>query len=209
MFKRIEAIKNKGYVPTHVFDIGAHHGMWTNAMRHIYPDADYYMFEAIDYGELAKFKRIPKTHVFAGTLLNDKIEEVDWYEERNTGDSFFKELSIHFKDTKPIKRMTTTLDVLDVAKDAKNIFMKIDCQGAEIPILKGASTLLSRTDFILAEIPLYGQYNEGVPTFLEHIQFMESIGFIPFDICEQHYVNGYTMQVDMIFINKNRQDKKI
>ena len=31
------------------------------------------------------------TNFVKNVLLNDKIEEVDWYEERNTGDSFFKE----------------------------------------------------------------------------------------------------------------------
>ena len=47
-----------------------------------------------------------------------------------------------------------------------NIFIKIDSQGSEIPILRGAKTILDKTDFILLEIPFFGQYNEGVPTFL-------------------------------------------
>ena len=84
-----------------------------------------------------------------------------------------------------------------------NIFIKIDCQGAELPILKGATSILNKTDFILLEIPLFGQYNEGVPTFLEHITFMNSINFIPYDIVDNHYINNYNMQIDMLFINKN------
>ena len=34
-------------------------------------------------------------------------------------------------------------------------------------------------------MPLFGQYNEGVPNFLEHIKFMDSIGFITFDIVDK------------------------
>ena len=83
-----------------------------------------------------------------------------------------------------------------------NIFIKIDCQGAEIAILKGAADVLAKTDFILLEIPLFGQYNAGVSTFLEHIQYMDSIGFQPYDIVENHYINNFNMQVDMLFINK-------
>ena len=58
-------------------------------------------------------------------------------------------------------------------------------------------------------MPLFGQYNEGVPNFLEHIQFMDNIGFIPFDIIDNHYINDFNMQVDMLFINKNHNMNKI
>ncbi len=83
--------------------------------------------------------------------------------------------------------------------------IKIDCQGAEIPILKGSVSILERTDFIILEIPLFGQYNEGVPNFLEHIQFMDSIGFIPYDIIDNHYIHGFNIQIDMLFINKKHE----
>jgi len=59
------------------------------------------------------------------------------------------------------------------------------------------------------EIPLFGQYNEGVPNFLEHIAFMDSIGFTSYDILENHYINNFNMQVDMLFINKNHNFNKI
>ena len=40
---------------------------------------------------------------------------------------------------------------------------------------------------------MFGRYNEGVPTFSEHVNFMESIGFVPYDFLDNHY---------MLFINK-------
>ena len=52
------------------------------------------------------------------------------------------------------------------------------------------------------ELPLFGQYNENVPSFIEHIQYMDSIGFIPYDIVDNHYINNFNMQIDMLFINK-------
>ena len=54
-------------------------------------------------------------------------------------------------------------------------------------------------------MPLFGQYNEGVPNFLEHIKFMDSIGFITFDIVDKQYINGFNMQIDMLFISKNHK----
>ena len=211
MFKNIEKLKLLGYVPDCILDIGAHHGNWTKSMKYIYPNSKYFLFEGVHYDELEIYNKTDNCQVFF-ELLNDKIEEVDWYEEKNTGDSFFREKSKHFKNTKPIKRKTTTLDEIVsnniILQKQSNIFIKIDCQGAEIPILKGSKTILSKTNFILLEIPLFGQYNENVPSFLEHIQFMQDIGFVPFDILENHHINNFNMQIDMVFINKSHMFNK-
>lgn len=208
MFEHLKKLKAMGYTPDDVIDIGAHHGNWTINMMSIYPNANYYLFEGISYEQLNKFKNTSNVSVM-NVLLNDKIEEVDWYEEQNTGDSFFKERSKYFLNTIPTKRRTIDLDTIinseNILKDSKNIFIKIDCQGAEIPILKGSNQILNRTDFIVIEMPFFGQYNEGVPSFVEHVQFMDSINFIPFDVIDKHYFNGFNMQIDMLFINKNHK----
>lgn len=200
MFTKIHILKEKGYTPDTILDIGAYHGHWTDEMKQIYPDSTYHLFEAIDYPELTRFANVH--HL----LLSDKIEQVKWYEMKNTGDSMFKEKSYHFNNCEGVVRDTVDLNTVIsqeyMLKDAKHIFIKIDCQGAEIPILKGATFLLEKTDFIVLEVPLFGQYNEGVPTFLEHVEFMNSIGFVTYDILEAHYIHNFNMQVDMLFINK-------
>lgn len=147
--------------------------------------------------------------VYKNTILNYKIEEVDWYEKKIQEILFFKEKSKHFIDIIPIKRTTIDLDTIvinnNILRCENNIFIKIDSQGAEIPILKGTSLILGKTDFILLEIPLFGQYNENVLNFLEHIKFMDSIDFIPYDIIENHYKNGFNIQIDILFINKSHK----
>ena len=212
MFDKLIYLKNKGYYPDTILDIGAHHGNWTNSMKSIYNDAKYYLFEGIDYNELNQFSNNNDIKVY-NVLLNDKIEVVDWYEMKNTGDSIFKEKSYHFKNCQPIKRETINLNTHilqnNILQESKNILIKIDCQGAEISILKGSTSILEKTDFIVLEIPLFGQYNEGVPNFLEHISFMDSIGFVTYDIVDSHYINGFNMQVDILFINKNHKFNNI
>jgi FkbM family methyltransferase len=208
MFDRIKILKEKGYFPDAILDIGAHHGNWTNSMKQIYNDSKYYLFEGIDYSELNQFKNDNNMKVY-NILLNDKIEEVKWYQMKNTGDSIFKEKSHHFNNCEPIKRETIDLNTHilqnNILQDSKNILIKIDCQGAEIPILKGATSILEKTDFVILEIPLFGQYNEGVPDFLEHIAFMNTLGFVTYDIVDNHYINNFNMQVDVLFINKNHK----
>ena len=208
MFEKLHILKQKGYYPDTILDIGAHHGNWTHVMKQIYGDSKYYLFEAIDYLELTRYNGDDNVKVF-NVLLNDKKEDVNWYQMKNTGDSIFREKTFHFKNCEIIKRDTVDVNSFvmqnGILQQAKNILIKIDCQGAEIPILKGATSILERTDFIILEIPLFGQYNEGVPTFLEHIKYMDSIGFVVYDIIDNHYINMFNMQVDVLFINKNHE----
>lgn len=206
MFDKIYLLREKGYYPDTILDIGAYHGTWTRHMKTLY-NSKYYLFEAIDYVEL-KHVTSDTVKVF-NVVLNDKIEEVDWYQMKNSGDSFFKENTYHFDNSPVMKRETIDLNSFilqqGILGDSKNILIKIDCQGAEIPILKGASSILNKTDFIILEMPLFGQYNQGVPTFLKHIEFMDSIGFVTYDVLESHYINNFNMQVDVLFINKNHK----
>ena len=65
--------------------------------------------------------------------------------------------------------------------------------------------------YIILEMPFFGQYNEGVPNFLEHITitFMNTIGFVVYDIIDTRYFNNFNMQVDILFINKNHKFNRI
>ena len=204
MFDKLFILKQKGYIPDTILDIGAHHGNWTITMKQIYNDSKYYLFEAIDYPELNRFQYDNIIKVF-NVVLNDKIDQVNWYQMKNTGDSIFKEKTNHFSNCEILKRDTIDILQKDILQESKHILIKIDCQGAEIPILKGATSILEKTDFIILELPLFGQYNEGVPNFLEHITFMDTIGFTTYDIIDNHYINQFNMQVDVLFINKNHK----
>lgn len=205
MFNKLKKLKENGYCPDIVLDIGAHVGSWTKDCQKIFKPCTYYQFEAIDYNELKQFGK----NAFI-VLLNDENKDVDWYEMKNTGDSMFKELNKVYNNCLPVKRQSYKLDHIVeqnslIPSSTQSILIKIDCQGAEIPILKGASEVIKKTDFIILEIPFFGQYNTNVPNFLEHIQFMDDIGFIVYDIMEEHNVNNFNMQVDILFIKKDHQ----
>lgn len=158
-------------------------------MKEIYNNSKYYLFEANDYN----------VKVYNNIILNNKIEDIDWYCIKGINDYMFKEKTKHYNNCQILKKETIDLNT-QILKN--NILIKIDCQCTEISILE-------KTDFIILEIPLFGQYNEGVSTFLEHIQFMNSIEFVTYDIIENHYINNFNMQVDIIFINKNHEFNKI
>lgn len=98
---------------------------------------------------------------------------------KTTGDSTFKEQTHHFNNCEIVQRETIDLNGVllqnNLLHELNNILIKIHCQGAEIPILKGSTSILEKTNFIILEMPFFEQYNEGVPNFLEHITFMNTI----------------------------------
>jgi FkbM family methyltransferase len=209
MFKKLYKLQMLNYTPDIIFDIGAHKGEWTRDSLCVYPSSKYYLYEPTEYDELKKYKSFSNINIF-NVLLYEKDEKVQWYENKSTGDSIFKEISKHYKDINPYMREAITLNTHiinnNINYNNKKILLKLDTQGAEISILKGISdNMLQYVDFIIMEMPFFGQYNNNVPNFLEHIQYMDSIGFIPFEICEEHIVGKYTMQIDMLFINKNNK----
>jgi len=107
----------------------------------------------------------------------------------------------------PITRACITLDTLFNNNEIFEI-IKLDVQGAELKVLDGGKNLIKNTNFIILEIPFFGQYNEGVSTFLEHISKLDELGFIPYDITEQHRSgpnNILLFQIDICFINKGHK----
>lgn len=206
MFEKLLHLKERQYYPKIIFDIGAHKGNWTVEMLKIFKSSKYFLFEAINYEELNKFENYNNISIHKNIILNDTKKEVDWYELKNTGDTMFKENTGFFKDVKSVKKSSIDLDSYlkenNIIIDS-NLFIKIDCQGAEIPIIKGSKELIDKTDFFLLEIPFFGKYNKNVGTFKDHISYMKSIGFIPFDIIDTHLCFNYIVQVDVLFININ------
>jgi hypothetical protein len=47
MFNRLSVLKEKGYYPDTILDIGAYHGNWTKSMSAIYGDSKYFLFEML------------------------------------------------------------------------------------------------------------------------------------------------------------------
>ena len=56
--------------------------------------------------------------------------------------------------------------------------IKIDTQGSELDIVRGASDFIDKVYFLYPECPLT-KYNEGSPSFEEYIDFLKSNGFVP------------------------------
>ena len=86
---------------------------------------------------------------------------------------------------------------------ARNIWLKVDTQGYEWPVVLGAETTLQRTAVLEMELsftPLY----EGQRLFSELVAELEQRGFVPSSMHEVFVdpANGRLLQVDGLFVRE-------
>lgn len=185
------------FSPGGIIDIGANVGDWARQASELF-DCPIHMIEAQPQLEGSlRATGFPYTI----TLLGHEYRASVPFHLTGTGSSVMKELTGFDEGTigLPMQR----LDDLGIDLPSP-LLMKLDVQGFELEVLKGAPKTLERTEVILSEVSLL-PYNEGAPLMHEVIAFLAERDFLPFDICGGwRRSSDCTMaQTDMIFVRRN------
>ena len=170
-----EYLKTMQIEPKVVYDIGACVQHWTRKAKEVWPKAKYYLIDAAKSVE-----PFLQTDDYAIAVLSDTDGKiVDFYEDSNNpaGNSYYKETTGAFTDKHKTKRMTITLNTLVEENNwLLPDLIKLDVQGAEVDVLKGADRIMINCKDIILEAQ-HANYNEGAPKFDEVKSYLESIGF--------------------------------
>jgi FkbM family methyltransferase len=196
-------LKREGFYPSYIIDIGAYHGEWTTMIKKIFPESNVLMIEAqeIKEGILKDISQTYSPKVFYEIrLLSSQNEQEVSFVEMETGSSVFEESSPYQREY--VNKKTITLDTL--LKKHPNFesadFLKIDVQGYELEVLKGAKQLLEKVELVLMEVSLI-PVNKGCPIMSEVVQFMADYDFRVLDFCSQiRRSDGFLWQTDLLFI---------
>lgn len=172
-----EYLKTMNVTPKVVYDIGACVLHWTRKAKEVWPAAQYFLFDANDQVE-----PIMKAsgHPYWIDLLTDVDgKELTFYKKSDNlgGNSYYKENTEHYSESDGIATVGWTLDgiVSDNQWPLPDL-IKIDVQGAEMDILRGATKCLTQCNDIILEAQ-HINYNAGAPRDTEVFKFMESIGY--------------------------------
>ena len=108
--------------------------------------------------------------------------------------------------------MVTIDDVVKIKEAALPDFLKLDVQGYELEVLKGAVNTLPRISAILAEINLI-DIHKGAPLLDEMVLFLNRKGFVTYDICgfSRRPLDQALWHADFVFIPREsalRADKR-
>lgn len=180
-----------------VFDVGANKGDWTHCvLEHTVP-AQIYAFEPLPMiaQEFTKNVTDERVQLLELALSNKKIDSYFFYYQYENGvlSSLYKRNRVEKLfglSADEICVKTTTLNEFCRDRAIERInFLKIDTEGSELDILKGASDLLKeqKIDYIQFE---YGQtYTDSRTTLKEIVRFLISFGYSIFKIHQNGIVH--------------------
>jgi FkbM family methyltransferase len=195
-------MRQLGFNPRTVIDVGAYVGDWTRTCRRIFPEARVLMIEP-------QASRVPALESVATDLRNVELRSillgatqqgrVPFYE----AESASSVLSESDKQRPPTTCLSmTTLDAVTTGTPfIEPDFIKLDVQGYEVEVLRGGEQTLQSVEAVLMEVNLLGVYDKA-PLFHETAEFMGKRGFHVYDICTflRRPYDGALWQVDVIFV---------
>lgn len=151
-----------GFRPQHIFDVGAYRGDFARSCLDVWPTAKMACFEALD-SKVMQLQQLaatqPEVEVFQMLLGAESSDRVPLH-EAETASSVLVE---HISNTFPVSyHPMRTVDqiVQDTFNGQSPDFLKLDVQGYELEVLKGAEKSLPGMQVILAEVSLTGYSSE-------------------------------------------------
>jgi len=196
-----ENLIKRGFHPDHIVDIGAFHGTWSVMARELWPQARITMLEAnADKQQgLSSVAEQIDADLQIAVLGPEDGQKVVFY-VMESGSSVLPENSPLERQEKSLE--TARLDTL--LREVSPDFIKIDVQGFEIEVLKGAEDILKGVQAVLIEVSLIAT-NQGAPLLSDVVAFMKTRGFEVCDVLELHRrpLDRATNQVDLFFTPKD------
>jgi len=185
-YQMISSLIKQGVNPKTVIDIGANVGQFAVASANLFKDVQIYAFEPVPETNHQLNKNIASLNnikSYAIALGNEEGEVVFNINSHSHSSSILPLAAAHseaFPDAKEVQKITvkvTTLDrVLADVEFRSPTLLKIDAQGYEGNILKGATETLKRVDIVILE-GSFKQMYEGEMLFSDILDLMTSQGF--------------------------------
>ena len=202
MTSALKSLREIGVPVSTVLDVGAQ--VETPQLQEVFPDKPHHLFEpneSLLCGLGANYREYE--HHVHHLALSDTTGQAWQVMTALTGDeATHSRMSPEFVDPtenegvvdcKPVQ--VTTLDSLAGKIGKPPFLLKVDVDGHEIPILRGARETLKDTNIVVIEAPL--------PNLLERAQFLVDAGFVLFDIVDPSYYCQTLAQVDLVFVRAN------
>jgi FkbM family methyltransferase len=195
-----------GFTPSLIVDIGAYKGEWSTMAREVFPAAEILMLEAQEerIPDLERAKKLLGGKIdYRISLLGAEHREgviFNKYPNAPTGNSVLRGWKAGNKFQ--VECTMRTVDaILSAAGKSKPDLMKLDVQGYELEVLKGARKSLEQVQAVLMEVSLIDMY-ENNPLLHDVTAFMKEQGFIAYDICGlmRRPLDMALAQVDIIFV---------
>ena len=194
-----------------VIDVGANCGQFARLIHRICPAAKVFSFEPLPAcrAELdATLATIPGSKSFP-IALGETTGSVEMRQSAFSPCSSLLNGTTHLGDDYPDAAVITPVDVrverLDnvIRKETidPGILVKLDVQGYEIPVIRGALETLARAALVVVEVCFFRKLYEGQPLFDDIYQTLRGLGFNYMGSPEQYpqKSDGRIVEADAVF----------
>ncbi len=202
------------YDPHIIVDVGAHSGWFFHCWLDWCPQAQVHAFEPYPPSFKAAFRnygsdpRVRLVQMAVGDAAGEHILNV--LEESLVSNSLlsprksaWEELRWGTGNVTHTRVPVTTLDAYAAAEGISHIYLlKIDVQGYEMHVLRGAAQILPRVDHIFVESGIRPLY-ENAPRFSDVFHHLSARGFHLMAMQAWHLGNNVLMEADMLFRRDN------
>jgi FkbM family methyltransferase len=201
-------LKRLGFDPDGFFDAGASNGCWSNVISKVFPNARFDLFEPLadnpTYHDILEshMRTHPNFHLHK-IALGAESREIVLYSMPNPVDS--TTLNISEWPHKPVP-VTVPMRTIDSFGEDEGILppqvLKMDVQGGELEVLKGAIRTLPNVDVIFCECWLRRGYGSETPIILELSNWLARQSFFLWDMRSNYRApDGTLWTQDCLFMN--------
>ncbi len=210
----LERLAKIGFQPKQIFDVGAYRGEFAQSCLHVWKNANIACFEALD-SKVCQLQQLAQ-HNSAITvfpvLLGAKACEKVPLNQAETASSILVE---HIPQNFPVSfhpMQTVDQIVQDHFAGRSPDLLKLDVQGYELEVLKGAEKTLPSLQVILAEVNLL-DIHQNVPLLADIVTWLNDRNWVAYDICglTRRPLDKTLWQADFIFVPRDsslRSDKR-
>ncbi len=194
-----------------VIDVGVGHG--TESLYKGTSGAQYILIEPVPDTDGIVQKIASRLNAeFFNVAAGDFDGEIDFNLHKDvTGSSMFKQLESDERiNGSLIKVPIRRLDSIITKNFQQPCLLKIDTQGAELSVIRGAKDILNKVEMIVCEVSFH-QFRHGAPEVADVICEMAEWGYVPYEILEGHYrsADDAMAQVDVAFVRKDSALRKV
>jgi FkbM family methyltransferase len=180
-----QAFKEAGFEPRVFFDIGSSNSGWSLQMADLFPAARFHLFEPLvdhktfyreNTAHILQVRPDFRVHKFAVGAMEGTVKMgVD--ESGYGASTLVTQTNEAFPElvAVPMRRLDTIASEQNLPRPD---VLKIDVQGGEMDVLRGAGSLLDGVQLIQTEVWFMRRYGSGTPLFHEINEYLSSKGLL-------------------------------